>query len=62
MKYKKRGNNMKWEIRYYINETAYKLGLVSLKETVTGPRSVALIWAENTMRGKFYKYYEIIPL
>lgn len=53
---------MKWEIRYYISETAYKLGLVSLKETVTGTRNVALIWAENTMRGKFYKFYEIIPL
>ncbi len=53
---------MKWEIRYYMNEFTYQIGAVAFKETMTGDRNFVVNYAQNRVRGSFYKFFEIIPL
>lgn len=51
---------MKWEIRYYLTETAYKSGAVAFKEMITGDRSYVINWAQNKIKHSNFKFYELI--
>lgn len=51
---------MKWEIRYYITENAYKTGCVAFKETITGDRNFVVNWAMNKIKHSQFKFYDIV--
>lgn len=51
---------MKWEIRYYLTETAYKSGVVAYKETITGDRNYAVNWANNKIKYSNFKFFDIV--
>ena len=50
---------MKWEIKYYLTETAFRSGVVSHRETITGDRQAAVHLAEIRIRTGSFKYYEL---
>lgn len=53
----------KYEIRYYLSEGAYKLGIPAYTETITTSRAVALSIAQSRMKSNSnFKYYEIVDL
>ena len=51
---------MKWEIRYYLNEVAYKQGMAAFKETVNGDRNFVINWAQNKIKHSNFKFYDIV--
>lgn len=51
---------MKWEIRYYLTETAYKSGVVAFKETISGDRNYVVNWANNRLKNSKFKFFDII--
>ncbi len=51
---------MKWEIKYYINEAAYKSGNSAFKETVNGDRKSAINWAQRKIKSSNFKFYEVV--
>lgn len=51
---------MKWEIRYYLTEGAYKTGVASFKETITGDRNFVINWAQNKIKHSNFKFYDIV--
>lgn len=51
---------MKWEIRYYLSETAYKSGTSSYKEIINGDRIYVIRWAQNKLKYSNFKYFDII--
>lgn len=50
---------MKFEIRYYLNEGAYNLGIPSFSEVIDSDRMYAVNWAESRINSTEYKYYDI---
>ena len=50
---------MRWEIRYYISEAAFRSGSVSHRETIMGDRQAAIHLAETRIRNGSFKYFEI---
>lgn len=51
---------MKWEIRYYLTETAYKCGAFAFKENIIGDRNFVINWAQNRIKYSSYKFYDFI--
>lgn len=51
---------MKWEIRYYLTETAYRCGAVAFKETITGDRIYVINWAQNRIKHSNFKFYDLV--
>lgn len=51
---------MKWEIKYYINETAYKSGNAAFKETINGDRQYAINWAQRKIKSSNFKFYDMV--
>ena len=51
---------MKWEIRYYLTESAFKSGISSFTEMVQGDRSYVITWAQNRIKNSNFKYYDIV--
>lgn len=50
---------MKFEIKYYLTETAYKSGVPAFKETVNGDKNYAVNWAQQKLRNSNFKFYDI---
>ncbi len=53
---------MKWEIRYYITESAFRVGIAAYKEIITGSRESAVRWAENKIQHSNFVRFELIQL
>ena len=51
---------MKWEIKYYLSETAKRSGVVSFKETIDGDRRYAENWAQNKIRHSNFVAFDLI--
>lgn len=51
---------MKWKIRYYITENAYKNGIPAYEETIEGERDYAISWIYKKLKTSNYKYYDLI--
>lgn len=51
---------MKWEIRYYLIETAFKSGVVAYKEVINGDRNFAVNWAQNKIKHSNFKFYDLV--
>ena len=51
---------MKWEIRYYLTETAHRSGVVSYKEIINGSRDYVIKWAQNKCKSSKFVAYDLI--
>ena len=51
---------MKFEIKYYLTETAYKSGIAAFKETITGTKEYANKWAENKLKSSKFVKFDIV--
>lgn len=51
---------MKWEIKYYVNEAAYKSGNAAFKETINGDRQYAINWAQRKIKSSNFKFYDMV--
>lgn len=51
---------MKWGIRYYLAETAYKSCIVAFKEVINGSRDFASRWAQNKCKSSKFVAYDLI--
>ena len=51
---------MKFEIEYYLTETAYKGGVAAFKETISGTREYAIRWAESRLKKSKFVKFDII--
>jgi hypothetical protein len=51
---------MKWEIRYYLSEVAYKSGVPSFKEIFNGDRNAAINWAQTKVKNSNFKFYDMV--
>ena len=50
---------MKWEIRYYLTDTAFRGGCPAFKETIQGDRNYVINWAENKIKHSNFKFYDL---
>ena len=57
---KKGGENMKWEIRYYLTESAFKSGIAAYKEVINGDRNFAVNWAQNKIKHSNFKFFDLV--
>ena len=51
---------MKWEIRYYLTEQAYKCGIAAFKETINGDRNYVINWANGRIKNSKFKFFDIV--
>ena len=51
---------MKFEIRYYLTQAAYKSGVPAFKETISSPKDYAVKWAQNRSKSSKFVAYELI--
>lgn len=51
---------MKFEIKYYLTETAYKGGVAAYKEVINGNKEFAIKWAKNKCKSSKFVTYDII--
>ena len=51
---------MKWEIRYYLTENAYKSGIPAFKEVINGDRQYAINWAQRKIKSSNFKFYDMV--
>ncbi len=51
---------MKWEISYYLTETAHRSGIVAHKETINGNKEYAVRWAKNKCNNSKFVAYDLI--
>lgn len=51
---------MKWEIRYYLTETAHRSCVAAYKETINGSRDYAIGWAQNKLKSSKFIAYDLI--
>jgi len=51
---------MKWEIKYYLTETAHRSGSAAFKETITGSRDYAIRWVQNKLKSSKFVAYDLI--
>lgn len=49
-----------WIIRYYVSETAYRVGAAALTETARGSKNFAVCRARNKIKYSKYMYYEVL--
>lgn len=50
---------MKWEIKYYLTEVAYKSGVAAYKEIIQGTRDYVITWATNKCKSSNFVTYDI---
>ena len=50
---------MKWKIKYYLTENAFKSGVPSFTETINGDRNYAVNWAQKKVRNGSFKFFDI---
>ena len=51
---------MKWEIRYYLTENAYKSGIPAFKEIINVDKNYAINWAKKKISSSNFKYFDIV--
>lgn len=51
---------MKWTIRYYLTENAFRTKTPSFKETVNGDKNFATKWAQNKLKNSQFKYFDLV--
>lgn len=51
---------MKFEIRYYLTEAAYKSRIPAHKETLQGDKAYAVNWAQKKLKSNNFKFYDIV--
>ena len=51
---------MKWEIRYFLTESAFKSGVVAYKEIIQGDKNYATSWAKKKIQKSNFKYFDLI--
>ena len=54
-----RENDMKFEIKYYLNDSAKRSGIAAFKETIQGDRRYAENWAQNKIKHSNFVAYDI---
>jgi len=50
---------MKFEIKYYLTETAKKSGAPAFKEVVQGDKRYVENWAQNKLKHSNFKFFEL---
>ena len=53
---------MKWEIRYFITESAYRAEISAYTDTFTGNRESAIRWSEQRIAHSNFVRFELIQL
>ena len=54
---------MKFEIKYYLNETSFNQDIAAYKEVILGTREYVINWAKTNMRrNSNFKFYSINEL
>ena len=53
---------MRFKINFYLNETAFKSGVVQHSEILTCDRNFAVNWAQQKIRTTNFKFYDIQQL
>ncbi len=51
---------MKFEIRFYLTEGAYRSGVVAFKETINCTKEYANKWAESKLKNSKFVKFDII--
>ncbi len=51
---------MKFEIRYYLTESAKRSGIPAFKEVIDGDRNYVERWAQNKIRSSKFVAYDIV--
>lgn len=53
---------MEWEVRFYLDEYAFKAGIPAFVENVYGDRDFVIRYAQNIMdnSGSGFKYFDIV--
>ena len=51
---------MKWEIRYYLTENAFKSGIAAYTEVINGDRNMAVNWAQNRINNSNFKFFDLV--
>lgn len=51
---------MKFEIKYYLSETAKRSGVAAFKETIQGDRRYAENWAQHRVKHSNFVAYDIV--
>ena len=51
---------MRWEIRYYLNESAKRSSVAAFKETIQGDRRYAESWAQNKIKHSNFVAYDLV--
>ena len=51
---------MKFEIKYYLNESAKRSGVAAFKETIQGDRRYVENWAQNKIKHSNFVAYDLI--
>lgn len=51
---------MKWEIKYYLTETAKRSGIAAFTETISGDKHFVENWAQNKIRHSNFVAYELV--
>ena len=52
----------RWEIRYYLTESAFKSGIPAFKEIISGDRNYVTTWAQNKIRHGQFKFFDLKQL
>ena len=50
----------KWQIKYYLTETAFRAGVPAFTETISGDRNFVVNWAQNKLKSSQFKFYDLI--
>ena len=50
---------MKWKIKYYLTEVAFRSGVAAFTETLGGSREFAVNWAQNKIKTSNFKFFDI---
>lgn len=51
---------MKFEIKYYLTDGAYKSGIPAFKETINATKEYATKWAQNKCKSSKFVKFDII--
>ena len=51
---------MKWEIRYYLSDSAKRTGSAAFKEVVQGDKRYAENWAQNKLKYSKFVTFDLV--
>ena len=59
---KEGGIAMKWEIRFYLTEIAFKSKIPAFKEIIQGNQQYVTNWAQQKIKHTNFKVFDIVPV